>query len=184
MREISIKHLGGYFDESHGLPDNQETHTLDRLSNEDYIKAINRAKIIICPSGAIGQWAVRGKIFEIIACKGFCLAEDNFDIRQTIPKGKLTTYQNKEDCLAQILYFLEHETERYRSIEISYNWYVRHYNSKHFWQDFFYKFAIGDNNFQNTPFVEKNYNLLKTSILNFYRNKRITPEQIVGFSVQ
>jgi hypothetical protein len=180
---INISHYGGYFDETTGLPADDSAHTLTRLSSEDYIKVINRSKIVLCPGGAEGQWAVRGKIFEIMSCGTFCLAEDNFDIQKTIPEDKLKTYKNFDDCLRQILYYLKHETERKISAKNSHDWCLRTYDSKKFWQDFLYKITIGDNNFYNTPFVESNYQIVKKSILNHYDGKIITPENITGFSV-
>ncbi len=180
---INISHHGGYFDETSGLPADDSAHTLTRLSSEDYINVINRSKIVLCPGGAEGQWAVRGKIFEIMSCGTFCLAEDNFDIQKTIPEDKLKTYKNFDDCLRQILYYLKHETERKILAKNSHDWYLRTYDSKNFWQDFLYKITIGDNNFYNTPFVESNYQIVKKSILNHYDGKIITPENITGFSV-
>ena len=180
---ISITHYGGYFDESSGLPANDSAHTLNALSSADYINVINRSKIVLCPGGAEGQWAVRGKIFEIMSCGTFCLAEDNFDIQRTIPADKLQTYKNFDECLRKILYYLNHETERQILAKNSHDWYLSTYNSKTFWQDFFYKITIGDNNFYNTPFVEKNYQLVKKVILDHYNGKVITPENIAGFSV-
>jgi spore maturation protein CgeB len=180
---VNISHFGGYFDETSGLPADDNTHTSNRLSNKDYIDIINRSKIVLCPGGAEGQWAVRGKIFEIMSCSTFCLAEDNFDIQQTIPKEKLITYKTFEECLHQILYYLNHETERQTLASGSHDWYLHTYDSAIFWQNFFYKLAIGDNNFYNTPFVESNYQIIKNNILNHYDGKEITPENITGFSV-
>jgi len=180
---IQVMHLGGYFDESFGLPDDKKAHTMERLSDEDYINVINRSKIVLCPGGAAGQWAVRGKIFEIMSCNSFCLAENNFDIQKTIPKEKLVTYNNFDECLAQILYFLENTKERRQSAESSRDWYFQTYDSKKFWQEFFRKLAIGDYDFHNTPFVENNYQLLKNKILDLYNERPISPENIVGFSI-
>ena len=180
---VNISHFGGYFDETSGLPADDNTHTSNRLSDKDYIDIINRSKIVLCPGGAEGQWAVRGKIFEIMSCSTFCLAEDNFDIQQTIPKEKLITYKTFEECLHQILYYLSHETERQALASESHHWYLHTYDSAIFWQDFFYQLAIGDNNFCNTPFVESNYQIIKNNILNHYDGKEITPENITGFSV-
>ena len=180
---ISISHYGGYFDESSGLPADESTHTSNRLSNQDYINVINRSKIVLCPGGAQGQWAVRGKIFEIMSCGTFCLAEDNFDIQNTIPKDKLVTYENFDECLSQILYYLNHETEREVLAKNSRDWYLNTYNSKEFWQEFLYKITIGDNNFHNTPFVENNYQIIKRTLLSHYKDKVITPEHITSFSL-
>jgi spore maturation protein CgeB len=180
---IKIAHFGGYFDESTGLPDEKRTHTLKRLSDEDYVNVINRSKIVLCPSGAEGQWAVRGKIFEIMSCSTFCLAEDNFDIQQTIPREKLATYRNYDDCLKQIVYFLDHEDERERLAVSSHEWCIQTYDSVKFWQKFFDNIRIGNSNFYNTPFVEHNYRILKNKFLSHYDGKTVTPESIVGLEV-
>ena len=180
---INISHYGGYFDESSGLPADKITHTSNRLSNQDYIDVINRSRIVLCPGGANGQWAVRGKIFEIMSCGTFCLAEDNFDIQNTVPKDKLVTYQNFDECLSQILYYLNHEGERESLAKDSHDWYINTYNSKAFWQEFLYKITIGDNNFHNTPFVEDNYQIIKNTLLSQYKGEIITPEHITSFSV-
>ena len=180
---INITHYGGYFDESSGLPDDKKTHTLTRLSSQEYINIINRSKIVLCPGGTQGQWAVRGKIFEIMSCGTFCLAEGNFDIQETIPHDKLITYANRDECLRQILYYLNHEKEREMFARNSHNWYLETYDSTKFWRDFFFKMAIGENNFYNTPFVENNYQMIKEKILHHYKGQVITPENITGFSV-
>ena len=180
---INISHFGGYFDESSGLPDEKKTHTLKRLSDEDYINIINRSKIVLCPGGAEGQWAVRGKIFEIMSCSAFCLAEDNYDIQQTIPKDKLVTYKDFDDCLNKIIYYLDHEEEREQFSASSHEWCIQSYDSAKFWQKFFKNIQEGDYNFYNTPFVENNYQKLKEKILSHYNGKIITPENITGFGV-
>ena len=181
---INISHYGGYFDETSGLPADDSTHTSNRLSSQDYINVINRSKIVLCPGGAEGQWAVRGKIFEIMSCGTFCLAEANFDIQNTIPKDKLVTYKNFNECLSQILHYLNHEAEREVLAKHSHDWYLNTYNSREFWQEFLYKITIGDNNFYNTPFVEHNYQVIKRTLLGHYEGKVITPELITGFSVK
>jgi len=181
---IKVSHFGGYFDESIGLPADSSAHTLNRISSKDYINTINRSKIVLCPGGSEGQWAVRGKIFEIMSCGSFCLAEDNFDIKQTIPQGKLITYKNFDECLQQILFFLKHEKKREMLAKDSRDWYLNTYDSATFWRDFLFKMSIGDNNIKNTPFVENNYQIIKKNILKHFEGKTITPKNIVSFSVK
>ena len=182
-RGINVSHFGGFFDETSGLPDNEKTHTLKRVSNEDYINIINRSKIVLCPGGAEGQWAVRGKIFEIISCGTFCLAEDNFDIQQTIPKENLATYKTFDECLNKIIFYLQHEDERQKFAVKSQKWFVQTYDSTKFWQNFFNNLQVGNYAFQNTPFVENNYNNFRNEILKYYDGQLITPKNIAGFGI-
>ena len=118
-----------------------------------------------------------------MSCGTFCLAEANFDIQNTIPKDKLVTYKNFDECFLQILHYLNHETKREKLAKNSYDWYLNTYNSKAFWQEFLYKVTIGDNNFYNTPFVENNYQTIKQTLLSHYKGQVITPEHITNFSI-
>ena len=93
------------------------------------------------------------------------------------------TYQNFDECLSQILYYLNHEGERESLAKDSHDWYINTYNSKAFRQEFLYKITIGDNNIHNTPFVEDNYQKIKHTLLSHYKGETITPEHITRFSV-
>ncbi|MBT7266102.1 MAG: glycosyltransferase family 1 protein, partial [Rhodospirillaceae bacterium] len=174
---ISLSHFGGAFDETKAPA--QDGTTSNWLSHEDYVNIINRSKIVLCPGGADGQWAVRGKIFEFMSCGAFCLVEENPDITKTIPEETLSTYANFEECLQKILYYMAHEEEREESALASRLWYQETYNSSNFWKDFLSGVVSGQTEFKNTPFVEENYQRSRVKFLESFEGIPITPEKIM-----
>ncbi len=61
------------------------------------------------------------RVFDILACHGFCLTTYREDLLRHFENGKdLVIFEGKEDLLQKVDYFLEHERERERIAENGY----------------------------------------------------------------
>lgn len=61
------------------------------------------------------------RVFDIMACRGFCLTTYREDLLRHFENGKeLVVFEGKEDLLRKTDYFLEHEKEREEIAENGY----------------------------------------------------------------
>lgn len=85
------------------------------LSNEEFIKAINRSKINITTmkAGDNSTLQIKGRIFEVAACRAFQLVEYNPELEEYFTSGEeIIYYKNYSDLKEKIEYYLLHEKER------------------------------------------------------------------------
>jgi len=87
---------------------------LGRLNNEDFVKIINQSKINLCfTKNYFGIPHIKGRIFEIGACRSFVLSEYYDGYLKFFKKNKeIVMFKNKEELLEKIKYYLENEKER------------------------------------------------------------------------
>lgn len=168
-RGIQVSHFGGHFS-----ADSSETGRW--LDEAEYVDVLNKSKIVLCPAGASYQWGVRGKIFEAMACKAFCLIEQTPDTARTIPDTAAVSYSSPEECLNSIIHYLDHEDERRNRAAAGYRWFNKTYDSAAFWADFLNGVAAGRTDFTNTPFVEENYAQLRDMVVEALDGREPTRE--------
>jgi hypothetical protein len=120
---ITVHKMGGNIDDSKGGAVVGATDTW--LSFQDYLDTIQRAKIclnaqtVAHPLIKAGQdmdklftVTVKGKVFEFLSANAFCLTDDNSEARAMIPDGCVAYYDNFDDCIEKIKYYLAHTEER------------------------------------------------------------------------
>ncbi len=102
---------------------NYRRHWRGHLSNDDYIKSINRSKINITTmrAGDNSTLQIKGRIFEVAACRAFQLVEYNPELEEYYNPGEeIIFYNDYHDLKDKIDYYLKHETERYQIAEMAY----------------------------------------------------------------
>lgn len=104
-------------------------------------KIIASSKISISPSmGADGNRQLKLRPFEICACNTLCLCEQMPGIEEFfIPGKEIVLFDTKEECLAKINYYLEHEKERKVIAQAGYERTVKEHLWKHRFQEIFAK---------------------------------------------
>ncbi|MEM4259546.1 MAG: glycosyltransferase, partial [Candidatus Pacearchaeota archaeon] len=102
---------------------------LGRLNNEDFIKVINQSKINLCLSkNYLNKLHVKGRIFNVSACKSFALLEYFKDYYKFFSKDEIVMFKDKEDLLNKIRYYLKNEEEREKIAERAYKKVIKKYN--------------------------------------------------------
>lgn len=103
------------------------------ISKDDYILIMRRTKINLnftkpnLPKDILNRypWRARvrqlkGRPFEIANCESFCLSEFSPTMHVAFPgNAKLQTFQNKEELLYKILFYLQNEYERELSAKMT-----------------------------------------------------------------
>ncbi|MDA0238534.1 MAG: glycosyltransferase [Proteobacteria bacterium] len=189
-RGVRVEHFGGHFNvERANAVDGRSAEWLDEAG---YLDVLNSTKIILCPAGETGQWGVRGKIFEAMACGAFCLIERTPDTSMTIPAEAAATYSGHEECRAAILHYLDNEDERIRQAAAGYQWFNETYNSPVFWKGFLTghlagqraEQRAGQSEFPSAPFVEHNYGVLRDKFTEALGGRAPTPELMAGMNFE
>lgn len=70
-----------------------------RISLNDYVDT----------AGGVG---FNQRMFEVMGVGGFLLTRYALNLKDTFPSGIFVTYENEEDCVDKIRYYLKHEKER------------------------------------------------------------------------
>ena len=99
------------------------------LGNKDLIKVYNQSKINLCFSrNDLGKPHMKGRIFKIAACKSFVLMENSPIYASLFNKNELVMFNDKNDLIKKINYYLKNEKEReriadaiYKKIKLKYN---------------------------------------------------------------
>jgi hypothetical protein len=116
-----------------------------KLTPEKYADLISKTKINLnfpyCPSG-FDQ--CKGRVWEILATKGFLLERKNKATERMLTPGKdYVEYLNEADLINKIKYYLEHEEERKKIEEQGYKTYKEKYSAKIFWETVFKEIENG-----------------------------------------
>lgn len=130
------------------------------LSHEDYVKMINQTKINLSfskgflPGSKKGQ--VKGRSFEIPACKAFMLVEDTQGgLRFYLKNLNKISFQNKEELLEKISYFLEHDKEREELSNYFYKQVINNYTWELQFKKFFDEISSKNNLEKKIDFINK-----------------------------
>ena len=145
-----------------GLIDNMKTERSGELRLTDrwvpwdeYVNIINRSKICLSSQTQPSRCQVKGKIFDVLACGTLCVSDGNPQVRRIVPEDCIVYYENAEDCLDKIAYYLEHEDERARIADAGHQWFHRTFDYKKFWSGFLTTAANGDATPPALPCLER-----------------------------
>ena len=100
------------------------------LPSADYMKTINQTKINICLSRNMeGIPHMKGRYLEYVECGAFSLVEESPQLRMLFKENKeIVFFQNKEDLLKKIKYYLANENERETIAKSAYKRLKKNYN--------------------------------------------------------
>jgi hypothetical protein len=118
---------------------------------EDYARTINESKICICSQSDPRRRQIKGKIFDYLACGTLVLTDDNTEIRKLIPAECLVLYEDWEDCLEKITWYVEHEEERRRVAAAGHRWFREHFDYKRYWSRVLTVAATGEGELPGLP---------------------------------
>lgn len=116
-------HVYGYPDTWKKLNLNQDNIVLheESLYGKDYAEALSCAKISLCFLRKINRDLQTSRSIEIPACKGFMLAERTQEHLDLFEEDKEAVYfDNNEELLKKVTYYLKHEKERRQIAENGY----------------------------------------------------------------
>lgn len=85
------------------------------LTQEDLIKVLNQSKIILNISTTTynDEWQIKGRLFEWLGCKIFQITNHDPRLSEFFEIGKeIVTYNNLDELVEKINYYLEHNEER------------------------------------------------------------------------
>jgi len=89
----------------------------ERLSQSDLIKIYNQSKIVlnISFSSKGNTIQIKGREFEVPGCGSLLLTKDSEEIsRYFVPNKEIVVYEDENDAVSKIKYYLKNETERER----------------------------------------------------------------------
>ncbi len=113
-----FKKLGGYMPED------------TFLSFDDYVLAINQSKIIVNTQTREERDQIKGRIKEVLSCGGFLIDQATPNTRRYYGDAPVVLFNDLDDLLAKIDYFLEHEDEREAIAAASHEWMTRRHSPK------------------------------------------------------
>ena len=96
-----------------------------RVSQADLIRIYNQSKIVlnISKTSRGDKIQIKGRDFEVPGCGSLSLTQETEEIREYFePDNEIVTYENGDDAIHKIKYYLSHEKELNR---IAYNGYRR-----------------------------------------------------------
>jgi len=105
------------------------------LSPETYAEIIRRSKISLNFSlSPAGFYQTKGRVFEILASKSMLLEFKNPSTPKFFqPNEDYVEFENEEDLVEKIKYYLSNPEERERIANNGYQKYHNNYTAKHFW---------------------------------------------------
>ena len=142
-----------------------------RLSQDEMIRVFNQSRINLNLSSSISadkyysrhrllrlrRWiakhmdrarteyltAIKGRNFEIPGCGGFMLSGDSENLRDYYDFGKeIAIYNNPDDLVRQVRYYLEHEDERAKIAQAGYERTMREHTYAHRFSEIFTKIGL------------------------------------------
>lgn len=124
------------------------------LSQADYVKIINRSKIVLNFSQTFaGFRQMKGRVLEAMACRSFVLTENCPNIGKFFEPGKdYIAFVNKEELLDKLLFYLEHEKEREQIAGSVYSKMTEIYTPKNVWGYIFKKLGFDLSTIEDTGF--------------------------------
>jgi len=105
------------------------------LSAGRYAELMRHSKISInFPQGPDGYDQCKGRVWEILATKSLLLERKNDAIKNfLIPNVHYVEFENEEDLVEKIQYYLDNEKERSYIAQKGYDVYKKKYNATTFW---------------------------------------------------
>jgi Flp pilus assembly protein TadD/predicted O-methyltransferase YrrM len=149
---ISLSKFGGLVDSTKKGPSNRLSDKW--VSWERYVQIINQSKILLSSQTDSARCQIKGKIFQFMACGAFCLCDLNTEINRIIPPNCLVYYDDFEDCLEKMVYYLGHEDERRAIAEAAYHWFHSTFGYQKFWSKFLRAAIIGDVALPEPPIMD------------------------------
>lgn len=110
-----FRHLGGY------MP------TDKFLAAEDYVEAINRAKIVVNTQTAPQRVQVKGRVREVLSCGGFLLEQDNPESRAFLDGSGVRLFGGVDQLFELIDTYLRDQSDREQIAHASHLWYKARY---------------------------------------------------------
>jgi hypothetical protein len=101
---ISVSKFGGLVDSTKKGPSNRLTDQW--VPWEKYVQIIHQSKILLSSQTDAARSQIKGKIFQFLACGAFCLSDLNSEVNRIIPENCLVYYDDFEDCLEKIVYYM------------------------------------------------------------------------------
>lgn len=86
----------------------------EKLSPSEIAEIYSKSKISLNPHHEQSKLGVNPRVFEMSACETFQLCSPQKYLEKFFPNGEIETYENAEDCLQKIEFFLKNPDERER----------------------------------------------------------------------
>jgi len=97
----------------YSLPSELRENFRGAVFNIDYYYVLSRSKIVLNHHGSILPWAHNLRLFETTGVGSFLLTDNLPGIDELFEVGKeVETYNNADDCIDKIKYYLSHDEER------------------------------------------------------------------------
>ncbi len=103
------------------------------LSPEQYMETIYQSKILITSQTQPARLQIKNKIFEFFSARAFCLIDRNFEYESILPSDCVAYYDDFDDLLTKIDYYMNHPQEREDMANRAHNWYIKTYDFRDFW---------------------------------------------------
>ena len=97
------------------------------VTAEEYVDAINRARIVVNTQTARERVQVKGRVREVLSCGGFLLEQDNPESREFLEGSGVAFFSGIEGLQAAIDTYLAQDTERERLARAAHDWYRARY---------------------------------------------------------
>ena len=107
------------------------------LSPEQYMETIYQSKILITSQTQLARLQIKNKIFEFFSAGAFCLIDRNFEYESILPADCVAYYDDFDDLLVKIDYYITHPKEREEMANKARDWYLKTYDFRDFWSSTF-----------------------------------------------
>ena len=116
-----------------------------RVSVKRYAEILNRSKISLSLCHDEGEGQLRGRVFEIMACKSLLLEDGISETKRLFDVDKdFVTFGSKEELLEKVKYYLEHGEQRKSIAQSGYDKVTNIYNARNMWGDIFNNMGFKD----------------------------------------
>jgi hypothetical protein len=93
------------------------------LTVENYVEAINCAKIVVNTQTAPQRVQVKGRVREVLSCGGFLLEQDNAESREFLAGSDVVFFSGLDALFSSIDVYLANDAERDRIARSTHEWY-------------------------------------------------------------
>ncbi|MEM0465192.1 MAG: glycosyltransferase [Candidatus Pacearchaeota archaeon] len=150
----------------HNYPELKKQY-MGSLTDTEMIKVINQTKINLCFSrNENGDFHLKGRVFEIAACKSFMIVENFEGYLDFFKKNKeIVMFKTKEDLLEKIRYYLKYDSKRKEIENRAYNKIIKKYNFFLELENFFKK--IKNKKISHPSFLKLNKKIIELNKKDF-----------------